>query len=138
MFCKNCGKQIPDDSNYCPECGCALNSTNANSVFVQTPEYAKEPKYNTEAVKPVVEQSKQTSVWAMIGFALSIASIFLSFSGLVPMSALLVSVVGFVDCKNHNKSGKGFCLVGIIIAIIFLYGYASYMNDVLDEVESYY
>jgi len=23
MYCRNCGKQIPDDSRFCPECGAA-------------------------------------------------------------------------------------------------------------------
>ena len=25
MFCKKCGKQIPDDANFCPYCGKHLN-----------------------------------------------------------------------------------------------------------------
>lgn len=38
MFCKNCGKQIPDDAAFCPNCGAATNvvpppsvSANANT-----------------------------------------------------------------------------------------------------------
>ena len=29
MYCRHCGKQIPDDSNVCPECGTRLNETAA-------------------------------------------------------------------------------------------------------------
>jgi predicted amidophosphoribosyltransferase len=21
MYCKNCGRELPDDANYCPSCG---------------------------------------------------------------------------------------------------------------------
>jgi len=31
MFCNNCGKQIPDNSKYCPYCGTAINYTLDNS-----------------------------------------------------------------------------------------------------------
>lgn len=27
MYCKNCGKEVPDDSNFCPYCSIALNSS---------------------------------------------------------------------------------------------------------------
>lgn len=27
MYCKNCGKQIPDDSKFCPNCGHKLQET---------------------------------------------------------------------------------------------------------------
>lgn len=28
MFCNRCGKQIPDNSKYCPECGANVNAQN--------------------------------------------------------------------------------------------------------------
>ena len=31
MFCKKCGKQIADDSKFCPECGASFESNNAAS-----------------------------------------------------------------------------------------------------------
>ena len=41
MFCENCGKEIPDDAKFCPECGAAVSGE---------PEYRAEDK-PAEAVK---------------------------------------------------------------------------------------
>jgi hypothetical protein len=32
MFCLKCGKEIPDESNYCLYCGVLLSGNNANSL----------------------------------------------------------------------------------------------------------
>lgn len=29
MFCNKCGKQIPNDAKFCPECGASLNAQNS-------------------------------------------------------------------------------------------------------------
>lgn len=39
MFCQNCGKQIPDGSTYCNECG-AVQGTSAESAGPETPPVA--------------------------------------------------------------------------------------------------
>lgn len=36
MFCTNCGKQIEDDSKFCPYCGAPVNNNNLNNIE-QTP-----------------------------------------------------------------------------------------------------
>lgn len=44
MFCSKCGKQIADDSRFCPECG---NGIGTNSVLTERPQYAA-PDYETK------------------------------------------------------------------------------------------
>ena len=34
MFCKNCGREIKEDSNFCLNCGCALSETSQNRMNV--------------------------------------------------------------------------------------------------------
>ena len=36
MFCYKCGKQIPDDSEFCPFCGVALTRDNSNNMMHDT------------------------------------------------------------------------------------------------------
>lgn len=31
MFCRNCGKEIPDWAEFCPECGSLVNKSNNES-----------------------------------------------------------------------------------------------------------
>lgn len=54
MFCKNCGKLLNENTNFCPECGCNINSSVSKSIEVSevfTPnnsvsfEVVKEKKY---------------------------------------------------------------------------------------------
>ena len=33
MFCKNCGKEIPNDSNFCLYCGISLSNINTNEII---------------------------------------------------------------------------------------------------------
>lgn len=32
MFCKNCGKKLPDNASFCPECGIKIKKDNAETV----------------------------------------------------------------------------------------------------------
>jgi RNA polymerase subunit RPABC4/transcription elongation factor Spt4 len=43
MFCKNCGKKIDDDANFCPQCGTPQNSVSDDS----------EKKWNTIEDEPL-------------------------------------------------------------------------------------
>ena len=40
MFCENCGKEIPEDSKFCPECGTAVQSEPENVMQEPVPEGA--------------------------------------------------------------------------------------------------
>lgn len=53
MFCKNCGKEIPNDSKFCPECGVALafvENTNKEKTVTESPKTS----YKTAAEKEVL------------------------------------------------------------------------------------
>lgn len=51
MFCQNCGKQIPNDSLFCPSCGvrCALPVQTAEPVRTA---FAAQPQYQQPATRP--------------------------------------------------------------------------------------
>lgn len=59
MFCKNCGKQIDDDSKFCPECG--------GSVSVNCPETA----YEVDSPVPVETLEKVYGIYGKnkVGFS---------------------------------------------------------------------
>ena len=45
MFCRHCGKQIPDDSKFCPGCGAETALENAEPVAARAPEAAPVPAF---------------------------------------------------------------------------------------------
>ena len=55
MFCTNCGKQIPDDARFCPECGAqtepqantASTANQANTYSQQNQAYSQKGCFHT-------------------------------------------------------------------------------------------
>ena len=96
MFCKYCGKEISNDTKFCPNCGNPSSDINM--------------KYNE------LSHDKK---------GLSIASLVLGILGfivwLLPIVGFPVIIVGLIlGIIGHNKGGKGFSTAGIILCIITL------------------
>lgn len=63
MYCTNCGKKIPDGSNFCPECGAKLNVSSSNPSF-RTPEVNET---NREPIGTTAASIINFSKWAIVG-----------------------------------------------------------------------
>ena len=108
MFCKKCGKEIKDGTVFCPECGAPQTADNENGFN------------NTAAV-----QGSTKNTLCIVGFVISIISIFLNFYGIVGIAGIIVSVIGLTDCKKKNQSGNKLAIAGIIIGVIsVIYAFA--------------
>ena len=99
MFCKNCGKEISDTAKYCPECGASQS----------------EPTPVEEA--PVNTIQGERSNFALLGFILGIISIFISFKGILPIGAIVLSIIGMNECDKEGRTGKNFAIWGIVLAV---------------------
>ena len=49
MYCKNCGKRIPDDSKFCNACGTSINVNPSSNTSVETPAVGIVNEPETEA-----------------------------------------------------------------------------------------
>lgn len=59
MYCKKCGKSIPDDSVFCPSCGCAIGQTNTETISsAQIPTQSPTKNNNGKKVKGVFGKLK--------------------------------------------------------------------------------
>ena len=58
MFCKNCGKEITDESKFCSGCGCLQNESD-NNLNVQL------PTNNLSEIK-IVNKIKKTYIFSII------------------------------------------------------------------------
>ena len=100
MFCSKCGKEINNDSKFCPECGVTISGEIQQPVIIQTTE------------------SKETCGLCIAGFIVSFIS------GTI---GLILSILGLKKCKKEKLSGKGLGYAGLTISIIKLVIIAIYL-----------
>lgn len=103
MFCKHCGKEIPDEAVICVHCGAMTDAPTAVNA------------------QPAVS-GKTSNGFAIAGFVLSLVSIFSSTYtyGILAILGLVFSIIGFVKSKTCGK-GKGFAIAGISISSASLF-----------------
>ena len=63
---------------------------------------------------------KEKNVWCKRGFWIGIASIFLSFIGIIPMIGLILSIVGLVKFDKEKYSGLWMGITGLILNLLYL------------------
>lgn len=93
MFCKNCGKEIDDNAFVCVHCG----------VTVTSEKEVPSTKY---------------SPWAIVGMIVSLASLLISFFGVVPLIGIIFSCIGMKQTAYANVKGRGMAITGLVIGII--------------------
>ncbi|MBO5328061.1 MAG: hypothetical protein J6B04_02675 [Clostridia bacterium] len=91
MFCKVCGKEINENAVVCPHCGCG-----------------------------VAQAQKSTSVAAVVGFIMSLVSLFISFYCIIPVLGVVFSGIGMSATSYGKKKGRGIAVAGLVISIISL------------------
>ena len=93
MFCSSCGKSIPDDSSFCPECGV---------VLVTPPPYAASPLSAPEGVS-------NSLFWGII-----IATVF------IPLVGIIYGLIN-MNTKDQakRKAGKVWLLVGLGCMVVY-------------------
>ena len=106
MFCKNCGKEINNESVFCPHCG----KCNAEQ---QSP--ALSPNYNNTA-----NYSSDDNICAILG---------LVFAFLIPLAGLILSCIGLKKPKYHGLAVAGLVISIIFIVIVFIAAIASASAD---------
>ena len=104
-YCCNCGKEVEKDVKFCPHCG----ANQYQNVTIVPPQQTIP-----------VPQEKKLNVFALVGFILSLVSLFLSIYGIVSVSATIFSTIGYIQINENNEKGKGFAITGIILGSISL------------------
>jgi len=56
---------------------------------------------------------------ATTGFVLGILSIFFSWIGIIPISAIIISSIGLYQSKERKESGAILAIIGFILGIIY-------------------
>lgn len=88
MFCKECGNKLDENSLFCDKCGKESSSVNTQK------------RYNTLSV---------------VGFIVACISLLLNFFGIIGISAVILSSLGFIQINKTSEKGKGMAIAGISI-----------------------
>lgn len=137
MFCSSCGKQIPDDTKFCPFCGAPVDGANASTPVEPTPVVNATPVNNTAAQStpqtPLNEIPVAKAKNGGLVLLISILSLVFAVLGTIlwgyPLGiiALALGIVGAVLSVNirketNNTQGIGalVCsILGIVFAVLF-------------------
>ena len=138
--CEECGAEISDKADFCPHCGykrqaaqqntqAQLVSLTPNQPFSQNQAQGQyQPPYYNPYYNPNYEHytynrnryiQGNANVFGIIGFILSLASLFLSLWGIIPITGLVFSIIGLIIGKQQFQK-TGLALSGIIISSISL------------------
>ena len=60
---------------------------------------------------------------ALVGFGLGLASIFLSWIGIIPILGIIFSSIGISQTRKRNEEGKVLAIIGLILSIIYFVVY---------------
>ena len=107
MFCTNCGKELANGSNFCPECGTA--------VVRDTYEHAEpsDPRLDQAPLEPVIQPEVRTHPLTIVGFVLSFFT---------PLVGLILCIIARNKANKDplNAGSKELTVAGIVISIVGL------------------
>lgn len=90
MNCPKCSANIPDDSVFCPNCGCNIEETEKQIKIEQALEVIQSPEVSSNAATVVVKKSKSTKMLAF----------------LLVLSIICCCVLGYFTYSFYNQSLK--------------------------------
>ena len=137
MFCKNCGKEIPDNATFCTYCGAQTGTPQQQAQQPQQPVYQQpayqqptyqqpayqqpayqQPVYQQPGYAPVYESPEGKSastaalVWGILSFVLCA----------VPILGFVFGIIGIKKANTAKRLGvkNGMTTTGLVLAIIGL------------------
>lgn len=113
MFCRQCGKELPDGVKFCPACG----------AEVKPVQEAPKP----EPVQPVYEapdEKEKEGKWnvlAIVSFSIAVACVlgYLAGGFFLHIVTLILSIVSLTQFRHDpTMKGKGFAIAGTVISAV--------------------
>lgn len=133
MFCNKCGKEIPNDSAFCPFCGANLTAAAAGGP-------APEPAGQPAPGQPAADQSAASqpandagfaqpvnqspirkapyNLLSILGLVISLIAQVFNYFGLVGLGGIIVSVIGLVQCNRRKENGRILGALGVFFGAV--------------------
>jgi hypothetical protein len=74
-------------------------------------------------VAPSAVQSRRSNAAATTGMYLGLASILLSFIGIIPILAVVFGAIGLAKAKDRGGSGRAQAWIGLVLGIVYTFVY---------------
>ena len=116
MYCIKCGKEIPDNSVFCPVCGAKQDGTPQAAGAGSAPSDAR-----TDYAQPVNQspiRKAQYNLLCILGLVISLISLVFNYFGLVGLGGVIVSVIGVVLCNRRKENGRILGVLGILFGAV--------------------
>lgn len=120
MYCFKCGKEIPDDSVFCPACGTKQDGT-AQEPKPANAGPAPTPPVNADYAQPVNQSpihKAQYNLLCILGLVISLISLVFNYFGLVGLGGVIVSVIGLVLCNRRKENGRILGALGVLFGAV--------------------
>ena len=140
-FCRECGKELEDESKFCKNCGTKIeeekteeaNTSNENTNESAASNAGTNVTYNQTYV------TKKSNGMAVAGFVISLVSLLCC--GYSSWLGLFFYIIGLVNANKNEGEGKELAIAGIVISsilliIIVLLTIFGVMASVTDDVSS--
>lgn len=145
-YCIYCGAQIEDGSQFCANCGAAVEgqatATAPNEASAKTETPMQQETFTATPVQPV-SSVKKNNGFAVAGLVLGIVSLFSWICCLHVITcvlAVIFSAIALSQIKKTGEQGRGMAIAGLVLGIVifvifFIGGFVmqSYGMFVLDE-----
>ncbi len=91
MYCRNCGKELADNSLYCPECGA-----------------------NQKPIPQAAQKTEETKVWGILSIIFDLVPGFLVFG-------LVFAIVGLCTYQQKENKRLCWIGIGLFIVMLIIY-----------------
>lgn len=123
MYCRKCGKEIPDRQSFCPYCGAdQRKDTQSFTTMIDI----KEMKKN----KTTKTRKHVFSFYAIFSFIVSLLALFFDafvfinifpfcvVGGVLTIISLILAIIGVNETKHNVKNGGTFAVSSIALDVI--------------------
>lgn len=111
MYCRKCGKEIPENSKFCPECGEQLAEEEVSEQDLDSSHFTNSSTAYVFNYYPIYAIC--TSVVAIIASSVPV------FSLIAAIGSLILSIYAY-NCSKNTGNRKVFSLVMLIVSIVLI------------------